>query len=123
MKITPLILSGGSGTRLWPLSREQFPKQFLKLFGKHTMLQETLLRLKKVKIFSDPIISCRVEHRFLVAEQCQEIGVTNPIIILEPVAKNTAPAITAATMQLIKKDSSSTLMVLASDHETIKREY
>ena len=85
MKIVPVILSGGSGTRLWPLSRKQYPKQYLPLAGDNTMFQETILRLKGLDNLADPIIVCNVDHRFLVAEQCQQIGIKNSTILLEPV--------------------------------------
>ena len=84
-KITPVILSGGSGTRLWPLSRKQYPKQYLPLAGDNTMLQETILRLNGLDNLTDPIIICNADHRFLVAEQCQQIGIKNSTILLEPV--------------------------------------
>ena len=93
MKIVPVILSGGSGTRLWPLSRKQYPKQYLPLAGDNTMLQETILRLNGLGNLADPIIICNSDHRFLVAEQCQQIDIANPTILLEPVGRNTAPAI------------------------------
>ena len=118
MKVVPVILSGGSGTRLWPLSRQQYPKQFLNLTGNHSMFQETLLRLNGVKDLSDPIIICNTNHRFLVAEQLNQIDFKNSSILLEPIGRNTAPAITAAAMQLINnfdaKDS--IMLVLSSDH-------
>ena len=84
-KITPVILSGGSGTKRWPLSRKQYPKQYLPLAGDNTMLQDTILRLDGLDNLADPIIVCNADHRFLVAEQCQKIGVKNPTILLEPV--------------------------------------
>ena len=84
LKVVPIILSGGSGTRLWPLSRKQYPKQYLPLFGDNTMLQETILRLSGLDNLADPIIVCNADHRFLVAEQCHQVGVLNPIILLEP---------------------------------------
>ena len=99
MMIIPVILSGGSGTRLWPLSRKQYPKQYLSLAGDNTMLQETILRLSGLDNLADPIIICNADHRFLVAEQCQQIDIINPIILLEPVGRNTAPAIAAAALQ------------------------
>jgi len=114
--IIPVILSGGSGTRLWPLSRKQYPKQYLSLLSVNSMLQETLLRLDGLDIISDPIIVCNFEHRFLVAEQCQNIGIKEPIILLEPVGKNTAPAIAVAALQSLKKVDDATLLVLSADH-------
>ena len=116
MKIIPVILAGGTGTRLWPLSREQHPKQFLNFFGKNTMLQETLLRLKGLNDAVDPIIICNTKHRFLVAEQCQQIKINNPTIILEPLGKNTAPAITAASFYALEKNNDTILLVLSADH-------
>jgi len=115
-KLIPIILSGGSGTRLWPLSRKEYPKQYLSLVGDNTMLQETILRLKGLSNLADPIIICNVEHRFLVAEQCQQIGINNPTILLEPIGRNTAPAIAAAALQSLKDTSDSTLLVLSADH-------
>jgi mannose-1-phosphate guanylyltransferase / mannose-6-phosphate isomerase len=115
-KITPVILSGGSGTRLWPLSRREYPKQFLSLAGNQSMLQETILRLIGIEGILDPIIVCNSEHRFIVAEQCQQIGLNNPMILLEPVARNTAPAIAAASMQQINSSIDSILLVLPADH-------
>ena len=116
MKIIPVILSGGSGTRLWPLSRKQYPKQYLPLVGDNTMLQETILRLNGLDNLTDPIIICNADHRFLVAEQCQQIDIQNPIILLEPVGRNTAPAIAAAALQSLKDSDGSTLLVLSADH-------
>jgi len=116
IKIIPVILSGGSGTRLWPLSREQHPKQYLPLAGDNTMLQETILRLNGLGNLVDPIIICNADHRFLVAEQCQQIGIKNPTILLEPVGRNTAPAIAAAALQSLKDSEDSTLLVLSADH-------
>ena len=122
MKIVPVILSGGSGTRLWPLSRQQYPKQFLSLLGNNSMFQETLLRLKGVNNLSDPVVVCNDNHRFLVAEQLNQIGINNAAIILEPVGRNTAPAITAALMQIINDIDSqdSIMLVLSADHEIKK---
>ena len=111
-----MILSGGSGTRLWPLSRKQYPKQYLPLVGDNTMLQETILRLNGLDNLADPIIICNVEHRFLVAEQCQQIDLTNPIILLEPIGRNTAPAIAAAALQSIKNFNDAVILVLSADH-------
>ncbi|WXT99928.1 MAG: Alginate biosynthesis protein AlgA [Catillopecten margaritatus gill symbiont] len=114
--IIPVILSGGSGTRLWPLSRKQYPKQYLPLVGDNTMLQETILRLNGLGNLAEPIIICNAEHRFLVAEQCQQININNPTILLEPVGRNTAPAITAAALQSIKISNDAVLLVLSADH-------
>jgi len=116
MQIVPVILSGGSGTRLWPLSRKQYPKQYLALASDNTMLQETILRLKGLDDLADPIIVCNADHRFLVAEQCQQIGIKNPTILLEPVGRNTAPAIAAAALQSLKDSDGSMLLVLSADH-------
>jgi mannose-1-phosphate guanylyltransferase/mannose-6-phosphate isomerase len=116
MNIIPVILSGGSGARLWPLSRKEYPKQYLALAGDNTMLQETILRLNGLDNLVDPIIVCNADHRFLVAEQCQQINVTNPTILLEPVARNTAPAITAAALIALKQIDNAILLVLSADH-------
>jgi len=116
MKIIPVILSGGSGTRLWPLSRKDYPKQYLPLAGDNTMLQETILRLSGLDNLADPIIVCNADHRFLVAEQCQQIGIKSPTILLEPVGRNTAPAIAAAALQSLKDSEDSILLVLSADH-------
>ena len=117
MKIIPVVLSGGSGTRLWPLSRKQYPKQYLPLAEKQTMLQATLQRLKGIENLADPIIICNEEHRFLVAEQLHNIGIKNPIILLEPEGKNTAPAVAAAAHYIIKyRDPLSQMLILSADH-------
>jgi mannose-1-phosphate guanylyltransferase/mannose-6-phosphate isomerase len=114
--IIPVILSGGSGTRLWPLSRKQYPKQYLPLAGDNTMLQETILRLNGLDNLADPIIICNADHRFIVAEQCQQIDIKNPTILLEPIGRNTAPAIAAAALQSINSSDGSILLVLSADH-------
>jgi len=116
MQIIPVILSGGSGTRLWPLSRKQYPKQYLPLAGDNTMLQETILRLNGLDNLADPIIICNADHRFLVAEQCQQIDIVSPTILLEPVGRNTAPAIAAAALQSLKVADDAVLLVLSADH-------
>ena len=116
MKIIPVILSGGSGTRLWPLSREHYPKQYLHLFNGNTMLQETILRLRGLKSLSEPIIVCNTNHRFLVADQCQQINIKNPTILLEPVGRNTAPAILASALQSLKNTENAVLLILSADH-------
>lgn len=115
MTIIPVILSGGAGTRLWPLSWGDHPKQFLSLISDKTMIQETLLRLNGLKIGA-PIISCGESHRFLVAQQIGEICEEKPTILLEPMAKNTAPAIACACCAAMKRDKNSIVVVLPSDH-------
>ncbi|HEY4646825.1 MAG TPA: sugar phosphate nucleotidyltransferase, partial [Steroidobacteraceae bacterium] len=96
--LTPVILSGGSGTRLWPLSRELYPKQLLPLVTDRTMLQDTVARLDGLKNLAAPIIVCNEAHRFMVAEQLRLIGSTPQAIVLEPVGRNTAPAVAVAAL-------------------------
>ncbi len=117
--IVPVILSGGSGTRLWPLSRELFPKQLLPLVGERTMLQETISRLDGLEDLAPPLVICNDEHRFLVAEQLREIDVDPLAIILEPVGRNTAPAVAVAAAkaaELLGTDTDPVLLVLPADH-------
>jgi mannose-1-phosphate guanylyltransferase/mannose-6-phosphate isomerase len=111
--VFPIILSGGSGTRLWPLSRKHYPKQFLKLTSNYTMLQETALRLSG---FKNPIAVCNENHRFILAEQLHEIGQAPTAIILEPVARNTAPAIALAAFRALEESDDAILVILAADH-------
>jgi mannose-1-phosphate guanylyltransferase/mannose-6-phosphate isomerase len=112
----PVILSGGSGTRLWPLSRELYPKQFLPLSGTSTMLQATLARLAGLPDLDAPLVVCNEEHRFLVAEQLRQMGIQKQSIILEPVGRNTAPAVALAALQALKADKDAILLVLPADH-------
>jgi Mannose-1-phosphate guanylyltransferase len=109
----PVILSGGSGTRLWPLSRGLYPKQFLPMVSEHTMIQETLLRLDGIPGMAEPIAVCNENHRFMMAEQLWEIGIKPSAIILEPVGKNTAPAVAMAALSAGPDD---VLLVLPADH-------
>ena len=115
MTLIPIILSGGAGTRLWPLSWGDHPKQFLPLVSKNTMIQETLLRLKGLDLGA-PIISCGEGHRFMVAQQIGQVSDVKPTILLEPMAKNTAPAIAAAACAAMKQDKDAVVVVLPSDH-------
>ncbi len=115
-KITPVILSGGAGTRLWPMSRESFPKQLLPLASERSLLQETAARVADPTLFNAPLIVCNAEHRFVVAEQMREIGAEVRAILLEPVGRNTAPAATAAALMLIDDDKDALFLLLPSDH-------
>ena len=114
-KLQPVLLSGGSGTRLWPLSREAYPKQFLALAGDDTMLQATWQRVAALADAA-PIVVAGEDHRFLVAEQLRQIGAPTPAILLEPMGRNTAPAIAAAAMQAMRGGDDPLLLVLPSDH-------
>ena len=118
-KLQPVLLSGGSGTRLWPLSREAYPKQFLALAGEDTMLQATWRRIAALAEMA-PIVVAGEDHRFLVAEQLRQIGAPTPAIMLEPMGRNTAPAIAAAAMQAMHDghddERDPLLLVLPSDH-------
>lgn len=114
--IVPVLLSGGSGTRLWPLSREMHPKQFLPLVGTDTMLQATWLRAAPLAGDAGPIVVANEAHRFVVAEQLQQVGATPAAIVLEPVGRNTAPAIAAAALEALRDTPDAVLLVLPSDH-------
>ncbi|MCE2594730.1 mannose-1-phosphate guanylyltransferase/mannose-6-phosphate isomerase [Motilimonas cestriensis] len=115
--LLPVIMAGGSGTRLWPLSRKLFPKQFLSLYGQATMLQATAGRLACVEHYA-PLIICNEEHRFTVAEQMRQVDLPHSGILLEPEAKNTAPALALAAFQSLAQhpDDDPLLLVLAADH-------
>jgi len=110
----PVILSGGSGTRLWPLSRSQHPKQFLPLVSNHSMLQETVLRLDGIDGLKSPIGVCNENHRFMMAEQLREINISPSAIILEPMGRNTAPAVALAALAAESEDD--ILLILPADH-------
>lgn len=115
--IYPVILCGGSGTRLWPLSRKAYPKQFLDLQGSgETLLQATVNRVKTLKNVAPATVVCNFENRFLVAQQLQDLGVTLGAILLEPMGRNTAPAIACAALHIMKTDPNAQLLVLPSDH-------
>jgi len=120
LRFYPVILSGGSGTRLWPMSRKLLPKQFLALLSRHTLLQETALRVRPLPGCEAPIVVCNDEQRFLAADQLREIGVQAAPMILEPVGRNTAPAIAVAALAARERSADALLLVLPSDH-TITR--
>lgn len=101
MSIIPVILSGGSGTRLWPLSRQQRPKQFLPVVDELTLFQATLQRIQGVPDSAEPIVVCNEDHRFMVAEQLRELNLTQQGILLEPIVRNKAPAIALAALHLV----------------------
>lgn len=113
--LLPVIMAGGSGSRLWPLSRELMPKQFLKLCGEHTMLQATVQRLNGLELRT-PLVICNEEHRFIAAEQLRQIDKLQHNIILEPTGRNTAPAIALAALTAIKQGEDPLMLVLAADH-------
>lgn len=119
LEIIPVILSGGTGSRLWPLSRETYPKQYINLNEKNnfSLLQNTYLRLKGLNNLMPPIIISNQEQRFIVAEQMREINVKPHSILLEPIGKNTAPAVALAALKAIDKNNDPTLLVLSSDHK------
>jgi mannose-1-phosphate guanylyltransferase/mannose-6-phosphate isomerase len=114
--IVPVILSGGSGTRLWPVSRESFPKQLWPLTTDRTLLQETALRAHDGARFAAPIVVCNQDHRFLIAEQLRAAGIVSPHILLEPIGRNSAPAIAAAALYQAETDPDAVLWLLAADH-------
>ena len=116
MKVLPIILAGGSGTRLWPLSRFDFPKQFLNLNSDKSLFQETLLRLKFIDGILNPIIVCNESYKFTVLEQCRNIGISNPEILLEPEGRNTAPALCLASLYSQSLHGECSLLVLSADH-------
>lgn len=116
MIIHPVILSGGAGSRLWPLSREHYPKQLLCLVGEGTLLQQTIMRLDGLPDVGAPLLVCNEEHRFLVAEQVRQLGKEPLDIILEPVGRNTAPALSLAALSLLKNEGDALMLVMPADH-------
>ena len=114
--IVPVVLCGGSGTRLWPLSRQDYPKQLLSLVGERSLLQDTVLRIVGETDVDAPLLICNEAHRFLVAEQMREINVAPRAIILEPEGRNTAPAVALALAWATNHEPGATLIVLPSDH-------
>ena len=115
-RIVPVILSGGSGTRLWPLSREHYPKQLLAMAGELTMLQETAMRLDGAAEQAPALIVCNEEHRFLVAEQLRQIDRMPQDILLEPFGRNTAPALTLAALAVTAREPGAIMLVMPADH-------
>lgn len=114
-QIVPVILSGGAGTRLWPLSRELYPKQLLPLLSEHSLLQETARRASG-PLFAPPLVVCNDEHRFIIAEQLRQLGIKPRAIALEPTARNTGPAVAAAAKMLAAQSRDALMLVLPSDH-------
>jgi mannose-1-phosphate guanylyltransferase/mannose-6-phosphate isomerase len=114
--IYPVILSGGSGTRLWPMSRALYPKQLLALVGERSLLQETVRRVADHAEFAAPLIIANEEHRFIIAEQLREIGVAPEALILEPVGRNTAPAACIAALRIAERDPAGLMLLMPSDH-------
>ncbi|MGF6261506.1 mannose-1-phosphate guanylyltransferase/mannose-6-phosphate isomerase [Paraburkholderia youngii] len=116
MHIHPVVLCGGSGTRLWPMSRGGYPKQYLALTGEHTLVQQTALRLRGIDGVTAPIVVTNNEQRFLVAEQLRQVDVGSASIVLEPASRNTAPAIAVAALLALRDTPDALLLVLPSDH-------
>jgi mannose-1-phosphate guanylyltransferase / mannose-6-phosphate isomerase len=116
MNFYPVILTGGAGSRLWPISREFYPKPLLPIFGKRTLLQDTSSRLDTLNGIQNPLFVCNEEHRFLVAEQVRILGKEPEAIMLEPEGRNTAPALTIAALYLADKDADAVMVVMAADH-------
>lgn len=114
--LIPVLLSGGVGSRLWPVSRESYPKQFLPMTGSESLLIQTLRRAGAVADVADPILVCNEDHRFLVAEQLRSAGVKAAAILLEPAGRNTAPAVAAAALRALAIDPKAVLLVLPADH-------
>ena len=114
--LIPLILSGGSGTRLWPISRKNLPKQFLSLAGNETLFQQTVQRALRLPDVAAPVVVASDDHRFLAAEQLQELKVADASILLEPIARNTAPAIAVGALQALARDPDAIILVLPADH-------
>ena len=124
-KITPIILSGGVGLRLWPLSTTNLPKQFLKLpFNtKYNLFEQTLLGLKKSKVFDKPLILCSDKHKFLILESLEKLKISFEDIIVEKISKNTASSVLLGVMYCVDKKKSENSLILPSDHFIPKRDY
>ena len=115
-QIIPVLISGGAGTRLWPLSREAFPKQFLAVQGPHTLFQQTALRFADAGSFARPMVVANDEHRFIVLEQLRAIGIDQSPLLTEPVGRNTAPAAAVAAMHAMELDPNAVIMITPTDH-------
>jgi mannose-1-phosphate guanylyltransferase/mannose-6-phosphate isomerase len=114
--IHPVILSGGSGTRLWPMSRTLYPKQILPLVGEHSLLQQAVLRVDGLSGFAAPLVVANEEHRFIIAEQLREVGLARHALVLEPIGRNTAPAVCVAALSLLEAEPDALMLVMPSDH-------
>jgi len=115
-RIIPVLLSGGTGSRLWPLSRETYPKQLLSLLDEKTLLQQTALRVADASLFANPMVIANAEHRFAIGEQLRAVGISDPIIVLEPVGRNTAPAVAIAALLASEADPDALILVMPADH-------
>ena len=115
-RIVPVLLSGGTGSRLWPLSRETCPKQLLSLLGEKTMLQQTALRVADPSLFSAPMVIANAEHRFAIGEQLRAAGISDPTIVLEPFGRNTAPAVAIAALLASETDPDAIILAMPVDH-------
>ena len=115
-RIVPVLLSGGAGSRLWPLSRETYPKQLLSLLGENTLLQQTALRVDDRSLFTEPMVIANAEHRFAIGEQLRAVGVDRPTIVLEPFGRNTAPAVAVAALLASESDPDAVILAMPVDH-------
>lgn len=115
-RMVPVLLSGGTGSRLWPLSRETYPKQLLTLLDDKTLLQQTALRVSDPALFTEPIVVANAEHRFVIGEQLRAVGIADPTIVLEPCGRNTAPAVATAALVAVDADPDAVILVLPVDH-------
>src|SRR5690348_10308446 len=115
-RITPVLLSGGTGSRLWPLSREAYPKQLLSLLGEKTLLQQTAMRVGDNAVFNDPIVVANTEHRFSIADQLRGVGRNAATMVLEPFGRNTAPAAAIAALIAAESDPDGLILVMPVDH-------
>jgi len=115
--IVPVVIAGGSGSRLWPLSRQVYPKQLFPLIDDKTLFQNTILRLQGIEDIGDPVVVCNENHRFMIAEQLRSIEIDKSLIILEPVGRNTAPALCIASLKVLESGADPVLLILPADHD------